>query len=215
MPTAICDSGHLNDFRNTRGSRLTDQRCRTCGGTLHRATVRNGSYVRAESRYAGAKRAMVECVLCGKRRDENAKTVVRPTEPFVFVAHNMRLLVPHDAGVPICAHSWHVCLASSGIVAPQYQIVPGSSYAMQEPMAAVFACELGRHFTHDYEDGVIRPNNVFETAQVFLCWSRHGWYTFRGLHDDCRLEPISDTLRAMYDAFKVRRCLENAEEFVQ
>lgn len=39
MPTAICESGHLTDWRNRRGSRLADMRCREpgCGKPLRRA----------------------------------------------------------------------------------------------------------------------------------------------------------------------------------
>lgn len=38
MPEAICECGHRAHWRNQRGTRLKDLRCRECGGQLRRLT---------------------------------------------------------------------------------------------------------------------------------------------------------------------------------
>jgi hypothetical protein len=85
MPAAICDQGHVREWRNQRGVRLSAMRCAECGGALHLAKwagYENGvtRYVRVESK--GAAGPLVPCAICGRKRraaKSNAKTLEADT----------------------------------------------------------------------------------------------------------------------------------------
>jgi hypothetical protein len=69
MPVAICPVCDVKvDWRNARGSRLSDLRCPKCGGPVKRATRTNEGWVVGTTTPGTAGRKFVACALCGRNR---------------------------------------------------------------------------------------------------------------------------------------------------
>ena len=93
MARAICTRcGREVRWRAGRGARLAGLRCPACGGAL-----------RSPQAGALAGRTYVRCVVCGRRRMEGSRSLVRPPVPYRALDLDGRP-GPHPAGAPAC---WH------------------------------------------------------------------------------------------------------------